>query len=157
MATPKPKSLCSVRSSAIHGRGVIATKLIRKGARIIEYRGTRSTMEAEHKKPPSDPRNPYHTFLFELSDGTAINAAVAGNAARWINHSCDPNCEAVEDDGRVFIYAKRTIRAGDELTYDYRLTLPGRVTLQARKAFACNCGAKICRGAMLQRSSSIKR
>lgn len=145
-----------VHSSGIHGKGVFAKKLIRKGTRIIEYRGVRSTIALEREKPVNDPRNPHHTFLFELSDGSTIEAGVAGNAARWINHSCDPNCEAIEDDGRVFIHARQTIRAGDEFTYDYRLSIPGRVTQRARQAYACHCGAMTCRGSMLLGPSSGK-
>jgi len=139
-----------VRRSAIHGRGVFAARTIRKGADIIEYRGQRITMKEADRRPDSDPDNPYHTFLFELDDGRVIDAAVRGNAARWINHSCAPNCEPYEDDdGRVFIAAKRTIRKGEELGYDYQLNVDGRVTKAMREAYACRCGAPRCRGTML--------
>ena len=139
-----------VRRSPVHGRGVFATRTIRKGADIIEYRGQRITMKEADRRPDSDPDNPYHTFLFELDDGRVIDAAVRGNAARWINHSCDPNCEPYEDDdGRVFIAARRTIRQGEELGYDYRLNVDGRITKDMREAYACRCGARRCRGTML--------
>ena len=102
------------------------------------------------ERPPSDPSDPYHTLLFELADGSVIDAGVRGNAARWINHGCEPNCEAIEyDDGRVFIHARRTIRAGEELTYDYRLSFVGPVSRRAREALRCHCGAKRCRGTLL--------
>ncbi|HEY1325375.1 MAG TPA: SET domain-containing protein-lysine N-methyltransferase [Casimicrobiaceae bacterium] len=141
-----------VRRSRIHGRGVFATRTIRKGKDIIEYRGERITMKEADRRPDSDPDNPYHTFLFELDDGRVIDAAVRGNAARWINHSCDPNCEPYEDDeGRVFIAAKRTIRKGEELAYNYRLNVDGRITRAMREAYACRCGARRCRGTMLGR------
>jgi SET domain-containing protein len=143
-----------VRRSAIHGRGVFATRTIRKGTDIIEYRGERITMKEADRRPPSDPDNPYHTFLFELDDGRVIDADVRGNAARWINHSCAPNCEPYEDDeGRVFIAAKRTITKGEELLYDYRLNIDGRITKKMREAYACRCGAPRCRGTMLGRKS----
>ncbi|MGE5669732.1 MAG: SET domain-containing protein [Betaproteobacteria bacterium] len=139
-----------VRNSPIHGRGVFATRTIRKGEDIVEYRGRRISMQAAEELPDSDPDNPYHTFLFELNDGRVIDAAVRGNAARWINHSCQPNCEPYEDDdGHVIIAAKRTIRAGDELAYDYRLNVPGRRSARLRAAYACRCGAARCRGTML--------
>jgi SET domain-containing protein len=139
-----------VRRSAIHGRGVFAARTIRKGTDIIEYRGQRITMKEADRRPDSDPDNPYHTFLFELDDGRVIDADVRGNAARWINHSCAPNCEPYEDDeGRVFIAAKRTIRKGEELGYDYRLNVDGRITKAMREAYACRCGAPRCRGTML--------
>jgi hypothetical protein len=141
-----------VRRSGIHGRGVFATRTIRKGADIIEYRGERITMKEADRRPDSDPDNPYHTFLFELDDGDVIDAAVRGNAARWINHSCAPNCEAYEnDEGRVFIAARRPIRKGEELAYDYRLNVEGRITRDMREGYACRCGAPRCRGTMLAR------
>ncbi len=153
MTRSSPKRRYVTRSSVIHGKGVFATEPIRKGTRIIEYRGARSTMEVACERPFSDPANPHHTFIFELSDGTVIDAGVKGNAARWINHSCDPNCEAIEDDGRLFIHAIRSIRAGEELTYDYQLSWEGRLTVRTRKAHSCGCGTAKCRGTMLQEST----
>jgi hypothetical protein len=150
MHQPKPKRAYLVRNSPIHGRGVFATRDIRKHTRIIEYRGHRTTWEVALRRPASDPDNPHHTFFFETSDGTVIDANVRGNAARWINHSCDANCESYEDeDGRVFIDARRAIRAGDEITYDYRLSVDGRISKRMRAAYACRCGAARCRGALL--------
>jgi SET domain-containing protein len=147
-----------VRPSPTHGRGVFATRTIRKGARIVEYRGARLPRSVADARPATDPADSFHTLLFELSDGNVIDASLRGNAARWINHGCDPNCEAVEyDDGRVFIFAKRTIRGGEELRYDYRLDYEGRISRRAQRAFACRCGAPRCRGTMLARSSSPKR
>ena len=140
----------SVRNSAIHGRGVFATRTIRKGAVIIEYRGRRITWDVALKQPDSDPSNPTHTFFFSLDDGRVIDAGQRGNAARWINHSCAPNCRTFEDDdGRVFIESRRTIHAGEELTYDYRLQLDERITRKLRAEYACRCGAKRCRGTLL--------
>ncbi|HJU23215.1 MAG TPA: SET domain-containing protein-lysine N-methyltransferase [Casimicrobiaceae bacterium] len=139
-----------VRHSPIHGRGVFATRTIRKGADIIEYRGRRIDADEADNLPDSDPDNPFHTFLFELNDGRVIDAGVRGNAARWINHSCDPNCVPYEDDeGRVFIEAKRTIRAGEELSYDYKLNVPGRRSAKMLANYACRCGAPRCRGSMV--------
>jgi len=146
----RPKRAYSVRNSTIHGRGVFATRTIAKGADIIEYRGRRIAMDEADNLPDSDPDNPFHTFLFELNDGRVIDAGVRGNAARWINHSCQPNCQPYEDDeGRVFIEAKRTIRAGEELSYDYKLNVPGRRTARLLASYACRCGAPRCRGTML--------
>ena len=150
-ATPaRPQRTYAVRNSPIHGRGVFATRTIPKGADIIEYRGRRVTMEEADELPDSDPNNPYHTFLFELNDGRVIDASVRGNAARWINHSCKPNCVPYEDDdARVFIEAKRTIRAGEELSYDYKLNVPGRRTKALLANYVCRCGAPRCRGTMV--------
>jgi SET domain-containing protein len=117
---------------------------------IIEYRGERTTWEVANHRPDSDPDNPQHTFIFETSDGGVIDAGRRGNAARWINHSCAPNCRSFEDDdGRVYIEACRTIPEGDELTYDYRLSFDGRVTRKVRADYECRCGSKRCRGSML--------
>ena len=146
----RPKRAYSVRNSPIHGRGVFATRTIAKGTDIIEYRGRRISMDEADELPDSDPDNPFHTFLFELNDGRVIDAGVRGNAARWINHSCQPNCEPYEDaEGHVFIAAKRTIRAGEELAYDYKLNVPGRRTARVIASYACRCGAPRCRGTML--------
>ncbi|HEX6136555.1 MAG TPA: SET domain-containing protein-lysine N-methyltransferase [Casimicrobiaceae bacterium] len=139
-----------MRNSPIHGRGVFATRSIPKGTDIIEYRGRRISVEEADELPDSDPHNPFHTFLFELNDGRVIDAGVGGNAARWINHSCAPNCKPYEDDdGRVIIAAKRTIRPGEELAYDYGLNVPGRRSARLAANYACRCGAPRCRGTML--------
>ena len=150
MPLPRNPKSYRVRTSAIHGRGVFAARTIRKGALIIEYRGQRTTWEIARARPDSDPENPEHTFIFETCDGSVIDGGRRGNAARWINHSCTPNCRSYEDDdGRVFIEARRAIPAGDELTYDYRLSLDGRITRKVRTDYACRCGSKRCRGSML--------
>ena len=145
------KSRCYVvHDSAIHGRGVFAARRIAKDEKVIEYRGQRTTWDVANDRPSPDPDNPYHTFVFGLEDGSVIDASVRGNAARWINHSCRPNCEAVEDDeGRVFIAARRSILPGEELTYDYALVLEGRVGKRQRDSYRCRCGAPRCRGTML--------
>jgi uncharacterized protein len=157
-ARSKPQRAYTVRKSDTHGRGAFAARSIRKGARIIEYVGARSSWDVASLRPLSDPDDPYHTFLFELDDGTVIDAGIRGNAARWINHSCDPNCEPIEyEGGRVFIHAKRAISAGEELNYDYRLTLPGKISKRALKALACRCGARRCRGTMLLLPRKPKR
>jgi len=146
----RAKPAYAVRNSAIHGRGVFATRTIHKGDDIIEYRGRRITADEADNLPDSDPDNPFHTFLFELNDGRVIDAGVRGNAARWINHSCQPNCVPYEDDAcRVFIEAKRTIRAGEELSYDYKLNVPGRRSKRMLANYACRCGAPRCRGSMV--------
>lgn len=153
MPTTKSTKPYRVRNSTIHGRGVFAARTIRKGTVIIEYRGQKTTWEVATERPDSDPDNPQHTFIFETSDGGVIDGGRRGNAARWINHSCAPNCRSFEDDdGRVYIEARRTIPEGAELTYDYRLSFDGRVTRKVRAEYACRCGSTRCRGSLLVKS-----
>jgi len=133
-----------VRESAVHGRGVYATHFIRKGTRIIEYTGQRVSWEGA----PDDENNP-HTFNFGLENGEVINPEVDGNNARWINHCCDPNCEAIEEDNRIFIYAMCDIEPGEELFYDYAMEIDEPITEESKRKFACHCGSSNCRGTML--------
>ena len=134
-----------VRESGVHGRGVYAAQAIPKGTRIIEYTGERVSWEAA----PDNPDDP-HTFNFGLENGDVINPEVGGNDARWINHSCDPNCEAIEEDDRIFIHATRDIQPGEELLYDYHMELNEPITEASKRKFACHCGASNCRGTMIE-------
>jgi SET domain-containing protein len=138
-----------VRRSGVHGKGVFALQPIPKGDTIIEYTGELITWPVALKRHPHDPTDPHHTFFFHLDDAHVIDAGVGGNAARWINHACRPNCEADEQDGRVFIKALRSIRPGEELSYDYGLTIDDRYTPKLKREYACRCGARDCRGTML--------
>ena len=105
-------------------------------------------------KPPLTTHDDPHTFNFGLENGDVINPEVGGNDARWINHSCDPNCETVEEDDRIFIYAVRNIEPGEELLYDYHMELDEPITESAKKKFACHCGASNCRGTMIELQES---
>ncbi|UCF75977.1 MAG: SET domain-containing protein-lysine N-methyltransferase [Betaproteobacteria bacterium] len=137
----------SVRRSPIHGLGVFALKKIRKGERIIEYTGERiSHREADRRYPNDD--SP-HTMLFIVDKKIVIDATREGNSARWINHSCRPNCESVEEKKRMYIEAIRDIRKGEELSYDYNLVLDERHTPAAKRENPCFCGVKRCRGTLL--------
>lgn len=144
-ATP----LYVVKNSKVHGRGVFAARKIPADTRIVEYCGERISEKTADKRGSSDPENPFHTFFFSLENGRMIDGGVDGSDARWINHSCEPNCEAREEKGRVFIYSVRDIRRGEELNYDYGLVLEGRHTKKIKEAYACRCGAPDCRGTML--------
>ena len=149
--TPARRRKILVRDSRIHGRGVYAARTIREGERIIEYRGERITWKEADRRPPSDPDDPHHTFYFSLDDGRhVIDANVGGNAARWINHSCEPNCETEEtDEGRVYIQAIRNIRRGEELLYDYCLIVEERLTPTLKRQYRCLCGSIQCLGTIL--------
>ena len=149
----------AVRNSPIHGRGVYAIADIGKGERILEYRGKLISWKAADERPPSDPDDPNHTFLFSLSDGKrVIDASQDGNDARWINHSCDPNCETEESgSGRVYIEAIRDISSGEELNYDYCLIIDEKLTKKLKQQYACRCGAADCRGTMLALAKKKKK
>jgi hypothetical protein len=142
-----------VKGSKIHGRGVYAARRIRKGTRIIEYVGDRISHEEADARYDSKPEDDGHTFLFVVDDDLCIDAGVGGNAARFINHKCDANCETVIEGRRVFIEAIRTIQPGEELGYDYQLTWESTDDPEELKLYACRCGAATCRGTMLDRIS----
>lgn len=146
-----------VRNSATHGRGLFAQKPIAVGEYILEYLGERISPEEAASRLSVSNDNPFHTFFFGLSDGRLIDGAAKGNSARWINHSCEPNCEAEEGDGRVFIRALRDLLPDEELFIDYGLTLESRQTAARRREYACMCGTKSCRQTMLAPKRSRPR
>jgi SET domain-containing protein len=148
-AARRTSSSIEVRDSALHGLGVFATKRIKKGARVVEYLGERvSHAEADRRYDDKD-ESDNHTFLFIVDGRTVIDAGVDGNEARFINHGCDPNCESVIQERRVFIEAIRDIAAGEELTYDYQIQREAHDPPNIDVIFACRCGAATCRGSML--------
>ena len=138
-----------VRRSGVHGRGVFASVALVANERLIEYKGERISWDEALRRHPHDPDHPNHTFYFSLDTGGVIDGKIKGNNARWINHSCKPNCEAEEIDGRVFIKARRAIKAGEELFYDYGLVIDARYTKALKRDYLCLCGATKCRGTML--------
>lgn len=138
-----------VRNSPVHGRGVFATRKVPADTFLIEYEGARISEKEASRRHGTDPENPYHTFFFSLESGKLIDGGDNGNDARWINHACEPNCEAREEKGRVYIYTLRDIKRGEEFNYDYGLILEERQTKALKKAYECRCGAKSCRHTML--------
>lgn len=153
-----------LRRSRIHGNGVFATRTIPAQQRVIQYRGQLKTHDEVDEGEAGDIESG-HTFLFTLNDRFVIDGNSKGNIARWINHSCTPNCEAVAVDGRdgdprserVFIETLREIRAGEELTYDYGIVLEDRYTPRLKKIWECRCGADVCSGTMLKPKRKSRR
>ena len=138
-----------IRRSRVHGRGAFALRRIRKGTRIVEYLGERvSHREADRRYQDRDTRD-NHTFLFIVDARTVIDAGAGGNEARFINHSCNPNCETVIEAKRVYIEAIRTIKPGEELSYDYQLARSPDDPPDVDAIYACRCGQPECRGSML--------
>jgi hypothetical protein len=134
-----------IRSSAIHAAGCYTTTPIRRGARVAEYTGRRlSKEEADALYEGSA-----ITYLFGLRCGEMV---IDGHSmAMFINHSCDPNCETIEENSRIWIRAMRKIAAGEEITYDYCL-YDG-----AGDEAVCTCGAKNCRGTMYSKKEIRRR
>ena len=142
-------SAIRVESSGVHGKGVFATRHLAPGETVIEYAGERIRMAEAIARHPHDAANPDHTFYFHLQDGLVIDALYGGNEAKWINHSCRPNCEPNEVKGRIFIQTRRPVFRGEELTFDYGLFSDEPLTEALKARYACRCGAKKCKGSML--------
>jgi uncharacterized protein len=143
--------LYEIRNSPIHGRGGFALRTIEKGTSIVEYKGDIITWAEVWRRYPDDDETgkQNHTFLFEIDEKRVIDATKRNFPAKWINHSCDPNCRAVGDGDQIFIEAVRTIRRGEELAYDYKITLPERHSAVVKKRYLCLCGTRKCRGTIL--------
>jgi uncharacterized protein len=138
-----------LRPSRLHGRGAFATAAIREGTRIIEYTGERLSHAAADARYDDAAMEHHHTFLMVVNRSWVIDAAFGGNDARFINHSCDPNCEIVTERGRVFIDALRDIAPGEELTYDYAYEREEGDDEHAETRYPCRCGAPGCRRTIL--------
>ncbi len=139
--------------SPMHGIGAFATRAIPVSTRLVEYAGERITPAEAHRRYPETPGVVHHTQLFAIDgpdgDEVIVDAAVGGNVARFVNHSCAPNCDAVVDEGRIWITTVRDVTAGEELAYDYAFVLEERHTPAAKRRYPCRCGAARCRGTML--------
>ena len=149
-----PNPYFELRTSTIQGTGAFATRTIRKGTRIIEYLGQRISWRTADKRYDDEKMSRHHTFLFTVDDKMVIDAAVHGNEARFINHSCDPNCEAINDRKRIFIEAIKTIPAGTELVYDYQYERTDDHTAEDERFYKCRCGSPKCRGTILAPKTS---
>jgi SET domain-containing protein len=141
--------LFEVRASPLHGLGVFALRRIPKGTRVIEYLGERVSHAEADRRYEGKGDDDNHTFLFIADDATVIDAGVDGNDARFVNHSCEPNCESVIEESRVFIDAIRAIAPGEELTYDYQIQREADDPPDIDVVFACRCGHPGCRGTMM--------
>jgi len=138
------------RRSKIQGRGVFAARDLAEAERIVEYTGKRISADEVDAKAPDDAESQrHHTFFFMVDDELVIDGSSGGNASRFINHSCDPNCEVVISRNRVYIHALRDIPAGEELSYDYWYTTDESYTLDdLRRIYPCRCGSARCRGTL---------
>jgi SET domain-containing protein len=149
IAKPQNRDFIRVGRSRIEGKGVFAKRKIPKGTRIIEYLGRRIPVGSLLVELTEG--KPIRTYSFRVNETTMIDGTVGGNDARFINHSCEPNCEAYVFDDRVYIYAMRDIFRREELTFDYKLGPSFKIAGRNfdKQQFACNCGSPNCRGTML--------
>ena len=138
-----------IRKSSIQGKGAFATRRIRAGGRVDEYVGERISRDEADRRYDDANMSRHHTFLFAIDDDTVVDAAVRGNDARFINHSCEPNCEAIIEDGRIYIHAIKNIQPGVELVYDYAYERADDHDEESERLYACRCGAPTCRGSIL--------
>jgi SET domain-containing protein len=145
----KSTPLLKVRKSRVHGQGVFALRKLRKGTRLIEYVGDRISHEEADARYEVKDEWDNHTFLYIVDKKTVIDAGVGGNEARFINHSCDGNCETIIEAKRLYIEARRTIQPGEELCYDYQIQREASDPPNVDEVYACRCGSAKCRGSML--------
>ncbi|MDH5856137.1 SET domain-containing protein [Lampropedia aestuarii] len=159
-AKAKPRARIQVRRSGVHGKGVYALQAFEPGDFVIEYKGEHISWEEMERRHEAKEGDPFHTFFFQTESGNVIDGGGVGrNAARWINHSCEANCETQEDDdGHVFITAIAPIAPGEEFFYDYALEIDEPLTAELKNDYACRCGSANCRGTMLKtRRKAVKK
>ena len=146
-----------LRRSPIHGLGAFARREIPKGTKIIEYVGEKiSNAEADRRYDDETMAN-HHTFLFILNSKQCIDAAFEGNESRFINHSCDPNCEAFIPRGRIWIESIKDIPKGAELAYDYAFEDDKKYTREDYlDKYGCRCGSANCRGTIVETKKKLK-
>jgi len=146
-----------LRHSAIQGVGAFAKKEIPRGTRIIEYTGEKISHAESERRYPDERGERHHTFLFTLNSKWIVDAAFDGNDARFINHSCDPNCDAYIERGHIWIESIKRIAAGSELAYDYQYEYLDDYTADDLAFYACRCGSAKCRGTIVEPKTRNRR
>ena len=138
--------LYKIKKSKIDKNGLYASCDIKKGTRIIEYKGKIISV----KKSKTDPKfdNEKAIYLFNINKRFDLDGDFKFNIARLINHSCDPNCEVFGEGLKVWVYAMKDIRKGDELSYDYGFSYDENF-----RQFPCNCRSKKCVGYIVREGS----
>ena len=150
-----PKPLCKVKTSEIHGHGLYATTDIEEKAQIIQYVGEKIAKEESKKRALEWEDEARETgeglvYIFELDDKYDIDGRLGDNPARYMNHSCDGNCEAINSDGEIWIVAIQNIKQGDELVYDYGYDMEHFLD------HPCLCGSRNCIGYIVREDQRIK-
>ena len=146
-----------IRRSKIQGRGAFATENIRKGKKVIEYLGEPITHEeADRRYDDDDAAGRHHTFLFILNDDTVLDARTTRCDAKYLNHSCDPNCESVIENDHIWIQSVKAIQPEQELAYDYQFEFEDDYEPDDIRYYACRCGTAKCRGTILKVPAYLK-
>ena len=150
-----PKPLCKVKTSEIHGHGLYATTDIEEETQIIQYVGEKIAKEESKKRALEWEDEARETgeglvYIFELDDKYDIDGRLGDNPARYMNHSCDGNCEAINSDGEIWIVAIQDIKKGDELVYDYGYDMEHFLD------HPCLCGSRNCIGYIVREDQRTK-
>ena len=134
------------RKSNIHRHGLSAATNIKKGQKIIQYKGKKVSLAKVETDPKYD--NEKEIYLFNLNKKYDLDGDFKFNTARLINHSCNPNCEVLDDNRQLWIFAMRDIKKNEELTYDYGFSFD-----KDYKQYICKCGASNCVGYIVREGS----
>jgi uncharacterized protein len=139
-----------LRRSSIHNRGVFAAREIPRGQRVVEYVGerinkTEGKRRADALLAKSKKTGGAAVYIFDMNSRWDLDGDIPGNDAKYINHSCEPNCQVYDVRGRLFITAKRRLYAGEELTYNYGFDL------EHWEEHPCRCGSPHCVGYIVDR------
>jgi len=155
MRTEQSNKYIIVKESEIHNKGIFARIDIPENTRIIEYEGERISkkegtrrVEESFEKHKKDPKYNAGTYIFELDDNYDVDGDVPDNDAKYINHSCDPNCEFRMEEDKIFIYSTKLIKKDEELHYNYGFEIDPD-DIYDFKDYPCNCGSPKCAGYML--------
>ena len=138
--------LYKIKKSKIDKKGLYANQNIKKGTRIIEYKGKIVSVKETSKNPKFD--NEKAIYLFNLNKRYDLDGDFKFNTARLINHSCEPNCEVTGEGLKVWVYAIKDIKKNEELSYDYGFSYDKNY-----KQFPCKCGANNCVGYIVREGS----
>ena len=149
------KKLYTVRESSIHNRGLFAKHPIIKGSPIIQYTGEKISKEESSRRAlewEEDARKLGQglVYIFEIDEDWDLDGRIGENPARFINHSCEGNCEAINRDGEIWIYSVKNISKGEELSYDYGYDMEHFLD------HPCRCGSKNCIGYIVRQDQRIK-
>tara|TARA_Y100000591_G_scaffold330132_1_gene360294 strand:+ start:307 stop:762 length:456 start_codon:yes stop_codon:yes gene_type:complete len=135
-----------IKKSKIDKNGLYANCNIKKGTRIIEYKGRIIPVKQSETNPKFD--NDKAIYLFNINKKFDLDGDYSFNTARLINHSCDPNCEVFGSGLKVWVYAMKNIKKGDELSYDYGFSFD-----EDYKNYPCKCGTSQCVGYIVREGS----